>query len=81
MIKQEKGLSPSLPERREKVSFITVRKNTIIKCTNPVCLATFSIIVYAFSDKECTKINAAEMIPLTGNTPFHCPVCGKNLGK
>ncbi len=63
------------------MSFTAITENTIIKCTNPKCQGTFSVIVYTFSDVECTKIDAVKMIPLTGNTPYYCPCCGTNLGK
>jgi hypothetical protein len=53
----------------------------IIKCTNPKCQVSFSVIAFAFADKTCTQINEARIIPLTGNTPYYCPTCGKNLGK
>jgi hypothetical protein len=56
-------------------------ENRIIECTNPICKTRFSVIVYIYSDKKCTKINNAKMIPLTGHTPYYCPCCGENLGK
>ncbi len=54
---------------------------TIIKCTNPVCMGTYTIICYTFADAECTKISDAHIVPLSGNTPYSCPCCGTNLGK
>ncbi len=56
-------------------------ENTIIKCTNPICKATFSVLGYAYDNPQCTKIGLVRLIPLSGNTPYYCPVCGKNLGK
>ena len=63
------------------MSYKTISQETIIKCTNPTCQSSFSVVLYIFEDTECTKINAANMIPLTGKTPYYCPCCGKNLGK
>ena len=62
------------------MSFSATVENTIVKCNNPICQATFSVTMYVFGDEDCRIINAAQMIPLTGNTPYYCPVCGKNLG-
>lgn len=55
-------------------------EHTIIRCTNLSCQGAFSVIVYTFSDSECTNIDSGKMIPLTGNTPYYCPCCGRNLG-
>jgi len=63
------------------MSHLLVGDNTIIKCDNPDCQTTFSVIGYGFEDEECHVINGAKMVPLTGNTPYYCPCCGKNLGK
>ncbi len=63
------------------MSFATLTKETIITCSNPICKGTFSVIVYVFGDPECSKINAANLVRLTGNTPYFCPICGNNLGK
>ncbi len=63
------------------MSFTLFGEETIVKCTNPKCKGWFSVIVYAFSDAQCTKIDMAKLIPLTGDTPYYCPCCGKNLGK
>ncbi len=63
------------------MSYALIRENAIIKCTNNECRATFSVIGYTYEDTRCTKINMGAMVPLTGNTPYYCPVCGKNLGK
>lgn len=52
---------------------------SIVKCTNPMCQGSFSVVAYTFSDNKCTKISAAKIIPLTGNTNFYCPCCGTNL--
>ena len=55
-------------------------ENTIAKCSNPICQLTFSVISYSFDDTTCRIIGSAQMVPLTGNTPYFCPACGKNLG-
>ncbi|KKM68800.1 hypothetical protein LCGC14_1457240 [marine sediment metagenome] len=60
--------------------FATMAKQTIVKCDNPICQATFSVTAYVFEDLDCHIISSAQMVPLTGNTPYFCPVCGKNLG-
>jgi len=62
------------------MSYSVVGKNTIVKCDNPDCQMLFSIIMYGLEDIACQVINCADMIPLTGNTPYYCPCCGKNLG-
>lgn len=61
--------------------FKIATETTIIECTNPICRATFSVIGYTYGDDECTRIDTARLVPLTGNTPYFCPVCGRNLGK
>ncbi len=63
------------------MAFPVYSEDTIIKCTNPTCRGWFSVIVYGFADEDCLVIYNAKMIPLTGNTPYYCPCCGKNLGK
>ncbi len=55
--------------------------DTIIQCTEPTCQGTFTVLGYAFSDMGCTVINTVRAVPLTGQTPYYCPLCGKNLGK
>jgi hypothetical protein len=56
-------------------------EDTIIKCTELTCQGTFTVLGYAFSDTECTVIASVKAVPLTGRTPYYCPICGKNLGK
>ena len=54
---------------------------SIFKCTNPVCQGAFTVIAYSFDDPACKVIGNAHIVPLTGNTPYYCPACGKNLGR
>jgi len=62
------------------MSFVSMTEHTIVKCDNPDCRVSFSVVGFSFDDEECHIIGAATMIPLTGNTPYYCPCCGKNLG-
>ena len=63
------------------MSLSTLAENTIIKCKNPICECTFSVIIYVFDDSECKVIGSGRMIPFTGNTPYFCPCCGEDLRK
>jgi hypothetical protein len=72
-------IANSILERRKEMSFKILAENTIIKCKNPTCRGTFSVIVYTFSDLKCTVIDSGKIIPFTGNTPYFCPCCGEDL--
>jgi hypothetical protein len=71
---------PAIPKGEIKMPKVYEVGDSIVKCDNPTCLCNFSVTMYGFEDEQCTKINGANIIPLTGNTPYYCPCCGKNLG-